>query len=139
MIKSMRATRSTRPASAPFVSELAFVDRETSVGNRLSIARADWKPFTWMTLFTVTGWQICMAFGVYLMPAGRASIIGSTAPIWVVLVSVWILREQLTADTAAGIGAGLVLIGPEITVVHSAPLGSVLMLLGAVFMSSGAI
>ena len=112
-------------------------------GNKLSIARADWKPFVWMTLFTVTGWQTCMAFGVYLMPAGRASIIGNTVPIWVALLSVWILRERLTAYTLAGIVSGTaglaVLIGPEIAVLQSAPLGSALMVLAAIFVSSGAI
>ena len=125
------------------VGGLSLLLLAIAFGNKLSIARADWKPFIWMTLFTVTGWQTCMAFGVYLMPAGRASIIGNTVPIWVALLSVWILRERLTAYTAAGIVAGtaglIVLIGPEIAVLGSAPLGSGLMLLAAIFVSSGAI
>ena len=112
-------------------------------GNRLSIARSDWKHFFWMTLFTVTGWQTCMAFGIYLMPAGRASIIGNTVPIWVALLSVWILRERVTVHAMVGIVAGTaglaVLIGPEIATVRSAPLGSTLMVLAAIFVSAGAI
>jgi drug/metabolite transporter (DMT)-like permease len=112
-------------------------------GNSLGIKRKDWKSFLLMTIFTVTGWQTCMAYGIHLMPAGRASIIGNTVPIWVAFLSVWMLREKLTPFTLTGVitgAAGLaVLIAPEVAVIRAAPLGAIVMLAAAICVSIGAI
>ena len=113
------------------------------LGFRLRIEPRELKAFALMALFSVTGWQVCMAYGVYLMPAGRASIIGNTIPIWVALLGVWILRERLTRFVVLGITSGavglLVLIGRDITLVKAAPLGAMFMLAAAVSAAIGVI
>ena len=113
------------------------------LGFRLRIEPQELKAFAVLALFNVTGWQVCMAHGVYLMPAGRASIIGNTIPIWVALFSVWLLRERpggfVIVGMAVGMAGLLVLIGADIAHISAAPLGALFMVSAAIFGAIGAI
>ena len=113
------------------------------LGFSLRIEPKDLKSFALVALFNVTGWQVCMAYGVYLMPAGRASIIGNTIPIWVALLSVWMLGERVTGFILVGILSGMagmiVLIGADIALISAAPIGALFMVAAAVCAAIGAI
>ena len=113
------------------------------LGLRLRIEPKELKAFAVMAFFNVTGWQVCMAYGVYLMPAGRASIIGNTIPIWVALLSVWMLRERVGGLILLGILSGMagmvVLIGSDIAVLSAAPLGALFMVAAALSAAIGVI
>ncbi|HSK41852.1 MAG TPA: DMT family transporter [Arenibaculum sp.] len=112
-------------------------------GGRLAVPRADLVPLVWVSLLNVSGWQICSALGLSLMPAGRASIIAFTMPLWAVLLGIVLLGERLTAARAAGLALGLAgmaaLLGPDLDRVAAAPAGVLLMLTAAVSWAAGTV
>ena len=114
-----------------------------ALGYPLRIEPKELRAFTVMALFNVTGWQVCMAYGVYLMPVGRASIIGNTIPIWVALLSIWMLRERHSGFVLVGIASGIaglgVLIGADLAHISAAPVGALFMLAAAICAALGAI
>jgi drug/metabolite transporter (DMT)-like permease len=102
-----------------------------ATGERLRLPRRELFPLALMGLLNVTGWQICMAFGLRILPAGHASIIAYTMPAFATLLGWLFLKERLTAVrlwalalSMAGLG---VLIVPELAEFQSAPLGIALM------------
>jgi drug/metabolite transporter (DMT)-like permease len=109
-----------------------------AVANRMPLAvpAGQWPRLAAMSLFNITGWNLCSAYGVTYLPSGRAAIIAFTMPVWSVLFSVWLLREPLTRRRAAGLGLGIlgltVLIGGDLRQFSAAPLGAIFML-GAAF------
>ena len=70
-----------------------------------------------VSIFAIMGWHIFTGYGVTHMPAGRASIIAYTMPVWAALFSVFVLGERLRMATLAGLFFGLsglaVLMGPR--------------------------
>ena len=97
------------------------------VGNRVSLQRFELRPIIVCAVFNVCAWHIFSAYGVSLMPAGRASIIAFTMPLWASLLAVWLLSEQMTKAKIIGLGFGLaglaVLIGEDLAVLQSGSLG----------------
>lgn len=97
-------------------------------GASLAIPRSDLKPLIAAALFAVTGWHLFTAYGLTLMPAGRAVIIAYTMPLWASLLGVAILGERLTLRRLAGLLLGLVglavLIGPDLRSLRAFPLGA---------------
>jgi drug/metabolite transporter (DMT)-like permease len=93
--------------------------------------------------FAIIGWHLFTAYGLINMPAGRASIIAYTMPLWAALFSALLISERLSGPTLAGLTfgtAGLVqLIGPDIVVVERAPVGAMFMLLAAVSWALGTV
>ena len=75
-----------------------------------------------------------VAFGVALIPSGRASILAYTMPVWAIPLSVWLLGERITGRRIAGLALGLaalaLLLGESFVGLGATPLGS-LMVLGA--------
>ena len=102
------------------------------MGFRILPARHEIKPLLTCTVFSILGWHLCSGYGVSLMPAGRASIIAFTMPVWAAILSTWLLGEKLTAYKLIGLSLGLaglaVLIGPDLQAVGQAPLGALFML-----------
>ncbi|MGI9373226.1 MAG: DMT family transporter [Hyphomicrobiales bacterium] len=101
-------------------------------GNSLKVQKREIVPLLACTLFSIVGWQLFSGYGLTLMPAGRASIIAFTMPVWAAILSVWFLGEEMTRYKLAGLACGLaglaVLMGPAIMVWHTAPLGAFFML-----------
>jgi len=100
-------------------------------------------PLTVVALLNVTLWQICMAYALTLMPAGRASIIAYTMPAFATLFGWIFLRERLTAARLSGLAlsmAGIgVLVAPELDRFMTAPLGVLLMLVAAASWAGGTV
>jgi drug/metabolite transporter (DMT)-like permease len=104
-------------------------------GNRWTVPKHELKPLLICAVFNVCCWHIFSAYGVSLIPAGRAAIIAFTMPLWASILSVWLLRESFSWPKAAGLFLGLtglaLLMGGDISVVQQAPIGTLAMLLAA--------
>lgn len=112
-------------------------------GLSLAVPPAQRGPLLLCALFNVVGWHLCSGYGVSLMPAGRAAIIAFTMPLWAALLGSLLLHEPLTRAKLIGLALGMtglaVLIGPELAVVGTAPLGVLFMLLAAISWATGTV
>ncbi len=119
-------------ASCLLIGGTALLSLSAASGNRLMLRRREVVPIAVCAVFNVCAWQIFSAYGVSLMPAGRASIIAFTMPLWASILSVWLLGEPITRSKVVGLVLGVsglaVLIGPDLSIVQRAPLGPLCML-----------
>ena len=103
-------------------------------GQRLASPRGQWGRLALLALFNITGWNVLVAFGLTMIPAGRAAILGYTMPALAVPLSIWLLGERPTAQKLLGLALGLaalvLLMGEALLTLGTAPLGSA-MVLGA--------
>jgi len=101
-------------------------------GNTLRVPGADVWPLLLCGVFNMVGWHLFSAYGLTLVPAGRASIIAFTMPVWAALFAIPVLGERAALPVIVGLGLGMaglgVLIGHDIAVLGSAPVGSLFML-----------
>jgi drug/metabolite transporter (DMT)-like permease len=109
----------------------------------LSVPRAELRPLILAALFNITGWHLFSAFGLVHMPAGRASIVAFTMPLWAALLAVPILGERLAPIAVAGLAVGMagmaVLVVPDWHAIVAAPLGLAFMLLAALSWAMGTV
>ena len=112
-------------------------------GNQLRVPAGDLGPLLLCGVFNMVGWHLFSAYGLTLVPAGRASIIAFTMPVWAALFAVPVLQERVSFPIFAGLGLGMaglmILIGHDIAVLGSAPIGSLLMLGAAVSWGFGTV
>lgn len=112
-------------------------------GQSIRVPRAEIRPLLLCSLFNVVGWHLLTGYGLSLIEAGRAAIIAFTMPLWAALFSALWLRELLTWRILAGLAFGMlslaVLIGADLVVLTTAPLGSLLMLTAAVSWAIGTV
>jgi drug/metabolite transporter (DMT)-like permease len=84
-----------------------------------------------------------IAFGVGMIPSGRAAILAYTMPVWAVPLSVWLLGERITRAKLAGLALGLgglaLLLAESFTGLGRAPLGSLLVLGAALSWALGTV
>ncbi len=101
------------------------------------------KPLLICAVFNILGWHLFTGYGVSLMPAGRASIIAFTMPVWASLFSSVILGEPITRLKLIGLALGVAglatLIGPDLVVLQTAPVGAAFMLGAAVSWAIGTV
>jgi len=109
----------------------------------IRLAKAEVKPILICAVFNIVGWHLFTAHGVSLMPAGRASIIAFTMPVWAALLSNLLLGEPMTRYKVFGLILGLaglaILIGPDLLVMKAAPLGGLFMLGAALSWAIGTV
>ncbi len=114
-----------------------------AVGHSVRVPASEVPPLLLCAALNVVGWHLFSAYGVSLMPAGRAAIIAFTMPAWAALLGSAVLGERLTAYKVLGLILGLaglaVLIGPDIAAVGAAPLGAVFMLGAAISWAAGTV
>ena len=105
--------------------------------------RRELRPLLICALFNIVGWHLFTGYGVSLMPAGRASIIAFTMPVWAALLGALILGERITAYKVAGLVLGVaalaVLIGPDLVALSAAPAGALFMLGAALSWATGTV
>lgn len=103
-------------------------------GQRLVLPSGQWRRLWMLALLNITSWNMLIAFGVGMIPSGRAAILAYTMPVWAVPLSVWLLGERITRAQLAGLALGLgglaLLLAESFAGLGSAPLGS-LFVLGA--------
>jgi drug/metabolite transporter (DMT)-like permease len=103
-------------------------------GQKLSSPRGQWGRLMLLSLFNIAGWNVLVAFGLTMIPAGRGAILGYTMPALAIPLSIWLLGERPTARKLLGLALGLaalvILMGEAVLGLGASPLGS-LMVLGA--------
>jgi len=109
----------------------------------LAIPRDQWLRLGLIALFTVTSWNVLVAYGVRIVPSGRAAILAYTMPALAIPLSVWLLGERMTGRKVAGFVLGMggiaLLIGEEFAKLGAAPLGTLLMLGAALSWAIGTV
>ncbi len=112
-------------------------------GHAVAFPRERLAMLAFVSIFNITGWHLCSAYGLLHTGSGRAAIIGYTMPLWTSLFSVLILgtkpsgRQMLAL--MLGMAALLTLIGEDLQVVGGAPLGALFMTLAALNWGLGTI
>lgn len=96
-----------------------------------------------VSIFNITGWHLCSAYGLLHTGGGRAAIIGYTMPLWTSIFSVYILktkpsRRQVLA-LMSGMAALVTLLADDLRNLSGAPLGVIFMLLAALNWGFGTI
>ncbi len=96
------------------------------------IARAHWGRLFACAMTNNVGWNILAAAGLARLPSGRAALIAYSMPLWVVILSRFLLKEKIAwsrwCAIAIGMAGILLLLVDEIEVLKRAPLGAVFML-----------
>lgn len=109
----------------------------------LRVPRGQLRRLLLIALFNVTGWNLCIAYGIGYMSSGRAAILAYTMPLWAVPLSAWLLKERITLrrmlGVALGMGGMLLLLSVELGAVQAAPKGTLLMLAGAISWATGTV
>jgi drug/metabolite transporter (DMT)-like permease len=112
-------------------------------GQSLAVPKGQWGRLALLAFINITCWNMLIAFGVALIPSGRASILAYTMPIWAIPLSVWLLGERITARRLVGVLLGLaalaLLLGDSLAGFGAAPLGSLLVLAAAVSWALGTV
>ena len=112
-------------------------------GQKIAWPRGQWRRLWLLALLNITGWNMLVAYGLALIPAGRASILAYSMPALAIPLSVWLLGERLTAGKAIGLALGLaglaLLLGEAYTAMGAAPLGSLLVLGAAITWAFGTV
>ena len=112
-------------------------------GLRLAIPRGEFRPLVIITLLNVIGWQLCAAFGLSRLNAGRAVIIGYTMPLWATVFSRILLKEPLNPRRLLGLGLGMIgmvlLIWPDLSAIGASPFGALIMLGAAMSWGAGTV
>jgi drug/metabolite transporter (DMT)-like permease len=108
---------------------------------RLDVPRAQWRPLLTAAFLNVTCWFTFVAIGVRLMSSGHAALIGFTAPLWVEVISVVLLRERLTLTrlvaVSLGVGGIAVLLSHDFAAIAASPWGTLAMFAAAVTWAGG--
>jgi drug/metabolite transporter (DMT)-like permease len=112
-------------------------------GQPLLPPRAHWPRLIGTALFNVTAWNILIAYGLTLLPAGRSAILAYTMPLWVALLSVPLLRDPLTPRRLLGLLLGmsgmLLLLSDEWATLRAAPVGALLVVGAALSWALGTV
>jgi len=112
-------------------------------GERIRLPLRSLGPLALVALLNVTLWQICMAYALTLMPAGRASIIAYTMPAFATFFGWIFLKERLTVARLAGLALSMAgigaLVAPELDHFLANPLGVLLMVAAAASWGGGTV
>ena len=112
-------------------------------GNSLRLPREEVPQLLIVSVFAMLGWQMFSAYGVSLMPAGRASIIAFTMPVWAALLGTLMINEPFTGPKIVGLVLGVtglaILMGKDLLVFGTAPVGALFMLAAAVSWAIGTV
>lgn len=107
-------------------------------GERIDPPKGQWARLALLAFFNITSWNLLIAFGLTMIPSGRAAILAYTMPMWAIPLSVWLLRERLTRMKVAGLVLGMaglaLLVGDDI-----ASTGSLLVIGAAVSWAIGSV
>ena len=126
-----------------FLGGLGMLVLAAANGQRVTIARTYWRPMLVLTLTNMLGWNVFAVYGVHLLPAGRAALLGYTMPLWSVPLSAWLLHEKLHLRHALALVLGMAgvafLVSEDLGKLGSAPLGVLCMLSAACFWGAGVV
>ena len=126
-----------------FFAGLVIIALHCAIGRSIKVPRRQWRPLLITGFFNITVWHLATGFGLVYTTSGRASIIAYTMPIWTVPVGYFVLGERpgwrrLSALALGSAGLG-VLIATDAQTLSAAPLGPLLVLVGAVGWACGTV
>jgi drug/metabolite transporter (DMT)-like permease len=114
-----------------------------AAGFPLAIPTRERKPLLLVAFLNVTGWNVCSAYAILHMEAGRVAIIAFTMPVWAAIIGRYVLKERLGLTRLVGLCLGIlglaILIGSEIKAFGSAPLGAMFILGAAISWAAGTV
>lgn len=94
----------------------------------LGVPRSQWGRLVLIAFFTVTCWNMLVAFGVQRLPSGRAVVLCYTMPVFAIPLAAWWLRERVTARQVAGLVLGMagiaLLVAQTMDGLRSEPVGA---------------
>lgn len=109
-----------------------FLAYHLKTNTPFSIPRAHWPRLAVCALCNVAGWNLLSASGLSMLPSGRAGILAYTMPLWVVLLSRFLLNDALSKTRIAAIAIGMLgialLLVEEVNALRAAPIGALLMI-----------
>ena len=112
-------------------------------GQRIIVPKGQWRRLWLLALLNITSWNMLVAFGVAMIPSGRAAILAYTMPLWAVPLSVWLLKERVTRAKLFGLVLGLsglaLLLVDSLTGLGRAPFGALLIVGAAVSWALGTV
>jgi drug/metabolite transporter (DMT)-like permease len=112
-------------------------------GQSLAVPKGQWPRLAMLAFFNITCWNLLVAFGMTLIPSGRAAILAYMMPAWAIPLSMWIVGERLTGGKLAGLALGMaglaLLLGEALATLGSAPLGSLLVLAASLSWALGTV
>lgn len=104
-------------------------------GQSIAIPPADLRPLLWLTLFQGVLWNAFSGFGIAMVDAGRAAVLGFTMPVWATALSILFLGEAVTSRRLLGLAMGMAAMGlllwPALEAVGAELTGALLMIAGA--------
>jgi len=125
----------TYPGVGLMLASVALMATAHAAGQTLRVPPGQWPRLAAIAFTNFTLWQVFAAYGVTLLPAGRAAILNFTMPVWSILLGTVVLREPLTLRRTAaltlGVGGVLLLLAGDFQAILAAPLGIALMLAAA--------
>ncbi len=128
-------------ASTTLIGGLGMLTLARLLGHSISVPRGELVWLAALAQLNVTGWCLFSAYGVGLMEAGRAGIIGFTMPIWAAMLASAIGQERMTGTKllalALGVAGLVALLLPQWRSVLAAPFGVLAMLGSAVSWAVG--
>jgi len=103
-----------------------------AAGQSLAVPKGERLRLAMLAFFNITCWNLLVAFGVTMIPSGRAAILAYMMPAWAIPLSIWLLHERVTGAKVVGLVMGLgalaLLLGDGFAALGAAPLGSLLIL-----------
>ena len=105
-------------------------------GHSLAVPKGHWGRLIGLAFIAITSWNLLVAYGVSMIPSGRAAILAYTMPAWAIPLSVWVLGERLNGRRITGLALGMaglaLLLGQSVSNLGAAPIGTLLVLCAAV-------
>ncbi len=112
-------------------------------GTSLSISRAQVVVIARLAVPNMMVWHFLVILGVKMLSSGRAAILGYTMPVWAVLSGLLFFRERVTPTAWIGVACALagamLLLSSEFAALTGQPLGSLLVLAGAMAWGYGTV
>jgi drug/metabolite transporter (DMT)-like permease len=112
-------------------------------GSSLRVPRAEWRPLVIAALGNITFWHIFSAWALVYLPAGRATILAYTMPLFAAVISVLWLKQKMTGLIAMALATGVVglaiLILPDWEKIAAEPVGVILILIAAASWAFGTV
>jgi drug/metabolite transporter (DMT)-like permease len=78
-----------------------------AAGHSLAVPRGQRRRLAVLAFFNFTCWNMLIAFGIMMIPSGRAAILAYSMPVWAVPLSIWLLGERLTRQKLLGLVLGI--------------------------------
>jgi drug/metabolite transporter (DMT)-like permease len=112
-------------------------------GHNLLVHKGELEKLTIAALLNITGFQLCVTFGLLLVEAGRGAVVAHTMPLWATIFAAIFLDERLMLARCFGLALGLdglfILIGKELIGLGASPYSMGLILCAAISWGAGTV